>query len=261
MPTSLERLRSVHGQPGGSSLDRLRAVVGAPPPEPRAGPVAPEPSLRDLNLRHGAPIPPTVIPGRRSAADVAATVDPRLLEAGRGATTDLLTQSAAGGAGAAIGGPLVRLGSGFSRWLGRGLRTRGDVEFDALSRAAAVAPSGTSVAKGIGKEIANAAAVGTAIDLAPELTPGEDIAPEWGEKTVALGGALASLARGHRRLLLQHPGFRAWATGAAKGHAGIGALLGIALTSAPAVNDAIQAFVAQFDGEDEAPPLTTTRRW
>ena len=89
--------------------------------------------------------------------------------------------------------------------------------------------------------------------LAPELTPGEDIAPERGEKTVALGGALVSLARGHRRLLLQHPGFRAWATGAAKGHAGIGALLGIALTSAPAVNDAIQAFVAQFDGEDEAP--------
>ena len=87
MPTSLERLRAAHGQLGGSSLDRLRAVVGAPPP---AGPVAPEPSLRELNLRHGAPIPPTVIPGRRTAADVEATVDPRLLEAGRSATTDLL---------------------------------------------------------------------------------------------------------------------------------------------------------------------------
>ena len=218
----------------------------------------PEPSLRELNLRHGAPIPPTVNPGRRTATDVEVTVHPRLLEAGRSATTDLLTQSAAGGAGAVIGGPLARMAGSGLRWLGRGLRTRAAVGFDAASRAAAVPPSGTSLVKGIGKELANAAAVGTAIDLAPEFTPGDDIASEESEGAVALGGALASLAVGQRRLLLQHPGFRAWATGAAKGHAGLGALLGIALTSAPAVNDAIQEFIAQFEGEDEAPAPQTS---
>jgi hypothetical protein len=218
--------------------------------------VPPEPSLRDLNLRHGAPIPPTVIPGRRTAADVAATVDPRLLAAGRGSATNLAVQSLAGGAGATIGGPLYRATSGLARWLSRGVKTR--------PTAAATLPEITTAAKrplmrDIAGEVANAGMVATAIDLGPELTPGEDIAPEWGEDTVALGGALATLAVSNRRLLTQHPRFRAWALRASRGRAGLGALVGIALSETPEVAGAIRELIDHLEATPaEEPPQRRT---
>jgi hypothetical protein len=203
----------------------------------------------------GQPQPPPLHPGRRTAADVGAGLDPlsrqRLLEEGEEQTAGLLTDAAAGAVGAAGGGLLGRFTGAVGRWLGRGARSRQTV--DQLVRQFGETPTGRSFLADLGKEIGQAGAVATLVDLGPELVPGgEDIAPEAGEDTIALLGALASLRQGSTNLLLAHPKFRSWALGAARGRRGatFGALVGIAAAEGGDIGRAITEFIQKLEGED-----------
>lgn len=57
-------------------------------------------------MRNGAPIPPTAVPGRRTAADVEATVHPRLLAKGEERALQLAGGAAALGLGGLAGAGL-----------------------------------------------------------------------------------------------------------------------------------------------------------
>lgn len=189
--------------------------------------------------------------GKRHAEEIATGAPPgvkeeALREGGR-ITGDIVM----GTLGGAAGGVAGRMVGGLARAAGRGFMSR-----NAVRRLVGELPE-TPVTKnflsGLWDEVIEplglrAVASASLGDILPEITPGEDIFPEYLEPFAGLIVGMTAIPPAMREVLVRAPKFRHWALGSAR--RGLAAKLGIGLGAAAGVGlSETGSFIARELGE------------
>jgi hypothetical protein len=267
----------------GRSALRLRALQQAPagaPPAATAGPSQARPSAGDLLALSPLPSEPEM---QAASADVAAGANRWLgeqldisgthyrnlgrmaglpidapAEEDSEAYTQQAFEAAASVAGAGVASLAGKPVSAIAKWLGPGGQQPWAAEGMLAAAGKHVVPPGSPKAASIPGELAKASLAGAAVDVAPEITPGPDVAHEWLENVAAGATGLGYLGmRGTKNLMVRNPTYRAqvmspagssgWATA-------LGAITGLAAAQGlPAVREFISDIWNDLQGVEDVP--------
>ena len=164
-------------------------------------------------------------------------------------------EAAATAAGGAIGHFAWQPISAVAKYLGRGARPAWKAEQMLTAAGKHVVPAGAERAASIGSELSKAALAGTAVDVAPEITPGPDVAHEWLEDVAAAGTGLGYLGvRGTENLMVGNPAYRARVMSPA-GSSGVATVLGsLAGLAAAQGLPWLRQFLSDIMADTEEPP-------